>query len=77
MKHDRNANFDRANYENVLNGLAGLFILNLWLRKDDIENDSEWIVLARKRISSYSEIFNPSDFLQLGVGGTYKKLELI
>lgn len=77
FKHDRNTHFSRANYGNVIEALAGLFILNLWLRKDDIERDSEWIVLARKRITSYSELFDPSSFLQLGLGGTNKRLELV
>jgi hypothetical protein len=77
LKHDRNSNFRAANYGNVLEGLAGLFILNLWLRKDEIERISEHIDFARRRIRSYSEIFNPNNFLQLGAGGTIKKLKLI
>jgi len=77
LKHDRNANFRQATYRNVLEGLAGLFILNLWLRKDEIEANSEWVVLARKRVTSYSELFDPSSFLQLGQGSTHQKLRLV
>ncbi len=77
LKHDRAANFRLATYRNVLEGLAGLFVLNLWLRKDEIEANSEWVVLARKRVISYSELFDPSSFLQLGQGSTYQKLRLV
>ncbi len=76
LKHDRNANFRKATYRNVLEGLAGLFILNLWLRKDELEANAEWVVLARRRITSYSELFDPSSFLQLGQGGTNRRLWL-
>lgn len=77
LKHDRNTHFDKGSYRNVLEALAGLFILNLWLRQDDIERDSEHIPVARKRIMSYSELFDPSRFLKLGVGGTNKRLALV
>lgn len=77
LKHDRDANFRKATYRNVLEGLAGLFILNLWLRKDEIEANGEWVVLARKRVTSYSEFFDPSSFLQLADGGTNRKLRLV
>lgn len=78
LKHDRNTKFQEAKLGNVLEALAGLFILNLWLRKDNIERDSEWIELARRRIVSYSELFDPSGFLQLSaLGGVNKRLELV
>ena len=77
LKHDRNANFRKATYRNALEGLAGLFILNLWLRKTEIETKGEWVELAKERITSYSELFDPSSFLQLGRGSTRRSLRLV
>lgn len=34
VKHDRNNNFEKANLENVLNSLAGLYILEKYFLKD-------------------------------------------
>ena len=76
LKHNRNDNIKEANLENIINALAGLFILNLLLRKDEIESHNEWIEFARKRIYSYSNFFSPEKFLKLGNGGTYKTLKL-
>ncbi|MBI5209539.1 MAG: hypothetical protein HY927_06135 [Elusimicrobia bacterium] len=76
VKHDRAANKAKGTLGNVLTAVAGLFILNLWLRKADIESRGEWIELARRRIQSYSRFFDPSSFLLLGIGGTTKRLAL-
>ncbi len=75
VKHNRDTNFSQASFESILNGLAGLFILNLWLRKKDIEHGGEWIGLAKKRIESYSNFFTPEEFLKLQ-GGNTKRLVL-
>ncbi len=77
VKHDRDVTFHQANFENILNGLAALFILNLWLRKEDIEQEWGWIEFAQKRIRSYSSFFTPEKFLVLSkTGGTSKGLTL-
>jgi hypothetical protein len=41
IKHDRHNNFSCASYGNTLDRLAALFILNLLLRKDEIESKSD------------------------------------
>lgn len=70
MKHDRNANIKQANYRNVLDALAGLFILNLWLRKKDIESGSTPRILANGKLAAYSKLFDPSSFIQIRGGNT-------
>ncbi|MDH4100866.1 MAG: hypothetical protein OEV28_09875 [Nitrospirota bacterium] len=75
IKHNRNSEFCKANFANAMNALAGLFALNLWLRRDDIEAETQWIVLARKKINSYSSFFSPEQFLKLGAGSTQRRLK--
>lgn len=69
IKHDRDNFLERGNYGNLLNALAGLFILNLWLRQDDIEMCKEWINFARKRIKSYSKFFSSEGLLEIKNNG--------
>jgi hypothetical protein len=76
IKHNRNYNIHEGNLENVISALAGLFILNLLLRKGEIESHNEWIEITGKRIKSYSNFFSPKKFLELGNGGTYRTLKL-
>jgi hypothetical protein len=38
IKHQRNSHFDKANLKNTLNSVAGLFILLLYLYKEQAEN---------------------------------------
>jgi hypothetical protein len=76
LKHNRNANIADANYVNTINALAALFILNLWLRKPELESHSEWIEFQKRRIESYSAFFSPKLFLKLHGGGTYRQLKL-
>ena len=67
----------KGDNENVIEALAGLFILNLRLRKTEIEEHSAHIEYQRKRIQSYSALFDPKQFLTLSRGGsTMKKLSL-
>ena len=77
IKHSRESEFKQSNYENCLASLAGLFILNLILRKDDIESKSQHIDRTRDRIKSYSKLFDPQSFLNLKNGlGTFRSLQL-
>jgi hypothetical protein len=79
IKHNRNnTNLENANFKNIINGLAGLFILNLYLRKDNIEEQVYYSIEARKAISLFSDFFNPEEFLKLSEkGGNRKRLELL
>jgi hypothetical protein len=73
LKHDRDANFAKANYKNCLYALGGLFILNLWLRKDSIESQPSSFSIegepglhksfAKQKVFSYSKLFSPDAFL--------------
>jgi hypothetical protein len=65
IKHDRIGNAKKANVKNVIHGLGGLFLLNLWLRDADIAQHSEHINLAQRRITAYSQFFSPATFLKL------------
>ena len=65
VKHDRIGNAKSASVENVIHALAGLFVLNLWLRESEITGISEHIDLARRRIVSYSQFFSAAQFLTL------------
>jgi len=78
IKHNRSdSNLENATFKNIIDGLAGLFILNLYLRKDDIENKVHWIENAREEILSFSKFFTPELFLQLATeGGIRKRLKL-
>jgi hypothetical protein len=67
-KHDRISNAARANLDNVMRALGGLFILNLWLREDDTTRDSDDVSLAQRRVNSYSRFFSPAKFLQPASG---------
>lgn len=73
LKHDRNVNMQDGNYTNAINALAGLFVLNLWLRKQEIESHSEHVDFLRKRIQSYSTLFNPGLFLKVSTTGSTKR----
>ena len=64
VKHDRIGNAQKANVKNVIHAIGGLFILNLWLREEDIVMHSEHFNLAKKRITSYSHFFSPEMFLK-------------
>lgn len=77
IKHDRDSNQPQANYENVMYGLAGLFMLNLWLRKSDIENHPSHRPIAGERVFQYSALFSPEKFLKPRDGPTNPTLELI
>lgn len=65
VKHDRLGNAKKASVENVIQAVAGLFVLNLWLREDEVTGISEHIDLARRRIESYSHFFSAAHFLRL------------
>ena len=64
VKHDRIGNAQKANIKNVIHALGGLFILNLWLRQEDITQHSEHFNLANRRVTSYSQFFSPEKFLK-------------
>jgi hypothetical protein len=73
-----NTNLENANFKNIIDGLAGLFILNLYLRKDNIESQVYWTERAREVILSFSDFFTPEKFLKLSEkGGNRKRLELL
>ncbi len=77
LKHDRINNIKDGNVKNVIYSMGALFILNLFLRKDNIESETEWIGFARKRITSYSDFFSPRNFLQLGSNNNKQFLKLL
>jgi hypothetical protein len=75
IKHDQAGNFESGNLKNAVNGLACLFILNLLLRKSEIEAESEHINFARRRIRSYSDFFNCECVLKISEsGGVTRKI---
>lgn len=65
VKHDRIGNAQKANVKNVIHALGGLFILNLWLREEDITQHSEHFNLAQRRVTAYSQFFSPAKFFKL------------
>ena len=74
IKHNRNdVNIKSATYKNIIYGMAGLFVLNLYLRKKDIEKNVYWIERAREEIFSFSDFFLPESFLKLSENGGIKK----
>ncbi len=76
IKHDRDSGFQKANYENCLYALGGLFILNLYLRKENIESSIQpSIHIARERVFQYSQFFSPAAFLRLKEGLTFPSLK--
>jgi len=63
IKHNRNdVNIKSATYKNIIFGLSGLFILNLYLRKEDIEKNVYLIERAREEIFSFSDFFHQNLF---------------
>ena len=64
VKHDRISNANEAKLENVMHALGALFILNLWLREEDITRDCDDVNIAKRRVTSYSRFFSPANFLQ-------------
>jgi hypothetical protein len=64
VKHDRIAHAADANLGNVINALAGLFVLNMWLRESDIVRDAHDANVAKTIVNSYSRLFSPASFLQ-------------
>lgn len=75
LKHDRGNHQDEGNLWNVVLALGGLFILNVWLRQDDIENDVEWRGSIARKMCSYSRFFAPNAFI-VTKGGTMVRLVL-
>jgi hypothetical protein len=74
VKHDRIGNAKDANFGNVIHAVGGLFILNLWLREQDIRKDCEHINLLDRRLRSYSTFFSPERFLNRTGGGNLDNL---
>jgi hypothetical protein len=64
LKHDRINNATEASLNNVVHALGGLFILNLWLRQEDIMKDHDDVNLINRRVNSYSRFFSPQSFLR-------------
>lgn len=64
VKHDRIGNAQKANVKNVIHALGALFILDLWLREQDVTQHSEHFNLAKRRVTSYSQLFSPEKFLK-------------
>jgi hypothetical protein len=64
VKHDRITRATDAKLDHVINALGGLFILNLWLREEDITKDSDDVTIAKRLVISYSRFFSPARFLQ-------------
>ena len=58
VKHERNSHYEKANLENVLQSMAGLFISNLYLYKD-LANTGE--------LSPWPELFQLEDKHESGV----------
>ncbi len=67
LKHNRARNLTNAALSQAYEALAGLFIILLFLRQDEIEKDREAYILIKKR--KYSNFFHPK-FLQLQGGNT-------
>lgn len=67
IKHDRVKNFKEANIQNLIDGLAGLFLLNVYYKnevfyiKDDY--NVEQII---NQISSFSDVFSVDSIIKLG-----------
>lgn len=59
VKHNRDSHYEKANLENVLKSIAGLFISNLYLYKDLANTGG---------LSPWSELFKLEDKYESGVG---------
>lgn len=59
VKHERDSHYEKANLENVLQAMAGLFVSNLYLYKD-LANTGE--------LSPWAELFQLEDQYVTGVG---------
>jgi hypothetical protein len=64
VKHDRVANGNRGTLGNTLQALGSLFILNLWMRKSDIENMTYDVAEIDRTIAAFSRLFSASSFMR-------------
>jgi len=63
VKHGRNQNIQKCNYGNLIKALTGLFMLNLYLKKSDLEGSNGWVA-SDKELISLSEFFSPKRLLK-------------
>jgi len=76
LKHDRIRNAHLGNLSNVLAGLGGLFILNLLLRKEEIDQITVPHEDAPRMQLSFSQFFSPEKFLLYSPFGMYRTFSL-
>ena len=76
VKHNRINNAKQANLGNVIHAVGGLFVLNLWLREEEISFANEHRNLVDRRMESYSKFFSPRKFFKRSEGGNYGNLVL-